>query len=285
LKFVNNDISQESISLGLVVISGQNLFYKVSQEKINVANKLNPDSKKLLDFALKNLEKHFDFNKKGLELFSPKHSEYLEYLLRLANYNNGILQFSPPSQITKEFDKAGFQHYFEKLVFKNELDQELLNKPSKFQVKIKEKLHIPLREQIDVNYTLKQHSLPSLFFDFHFDGLGYNGAMYGIKSIDFNANKKLANIKAEIAEFESVIKRLNKFAQRQEINGDPKYFLLMDPYEGDKVSYADLYAILKNQDAFRLASSQEIEPIVKDIKKSKAKKFSDLLVTPTVVNN
>ena len=279
LKFVNNDISQESISLGLMVMSGQNFFYKISLEKIKLANKLNPGSKKLLDFSIQNLENYFNFNKNGLAPFSPKNREYHEYFSRLADYNNGILQFSKPASIKKEFDKESFKLYFEKFIGRVDAEMESIQAPSLFQNEIEQKLHLPLKEQIDVNYTLKQDSLPSLFFDFHFDGLGYNGAMYGLKSIDFNAKKNISAIKAEIAEFESVIDRLNKFAEKRNISGDHQYFLLVDPYIGHKPSFNELYGILKNADmpSFKLANSGEIAPIVKEIKKNKAKKFSSLL--------
>lgn len=279
LKFVNNNISQESISLGLMVMSGQNFFYKISSEKIKLANKLNPGSRKLLDFSIRNLENYFNFDKNGLSLFSPKNSEYQEYFSRLADYNNGILQFSKPAFIKKEFDRESFKLYFEKFIGKVDAEIESIHAPSLFQNEIAQKLHLPLKEQIDVNYTLKQDSLPSLFFDFHFDGLGYNGAMYGLKSIDFNAKKNISTIKAEIAEFESVIERLNKFAEKKDISGNHQYFLIVDPYNGHKQSFNELYAILKNADmpSFKMANSDQIAPIVKEIQRNKAKKFSNLL--------
>jgi hypothetical protein len=277
LKFINNEISQESISLGLVVISGQKLFFKISTEKLKFANRLNPESKKLLEFSIKNLENYFKFNTNGLDLFAPKSVEYQEYLSRLSDYNNGILQISKPAYIKKNFDESSFKLYFEKLIGKDKEDSKIVHPPSLFQIEIEQKLHKPLKEQIDVNYTLKQSSLPSLFFDYHFDGLGYNGSLYGIKSIDLNANKQLASIQSEIAEFESVIDRLNKFAENQNITGDSQYYLIMDSYSGKNPAYNDLYSILKELPSFKLVSSKDIPPIVKDIKKSKAKKLSGLL--------
>ncbi|WP_373521106.1 hypothetical protein, partial [Aquiflexum sp.] len=191
---------------------------------------------------------------------------------------NGILQISKPAYIKKDFDESSFKLYFDKLIGKDKEELKMVNVPSLFQIEIEQKLHKPLKEQIDVNYTLKQSSLPSLFFDYHFDGLGYNGAMYGIKSIDLNASKPIANIQSEIAEFESVIDRLNKFAKNRNINGDSQYFLIMDAYMGKNLAYNDLYSILKDIPSFKLVSSEDIPPIVKDIKKNKAKKLSDLLV-------
>lgn len=277
LKFINNEISQESISLGLVVISGQKLFFKVSSEKLKIANRLNPESKKLLVFSIKNLENHFKSNTNNLDFFAPKSIEYQEYLSRLSVYNNGIFQVSKPTYIKKEFDESSFKLYFENLIGKDKEDSTIINSPSLFKIDIEQKLHEPLKEQIDVNYTLKQKSLPSLFFDFHFDGLGYNGSIYGIKSIDLNASKPIAGIQSEIAEFESVIDRLNKFAENQNITGNPQYFLIMDSYRGKNLAYTDLYSILKDLPSFKLVSSDDISPLVNDIKRNEVKKLSSLL--------
>ena len=52
LRFVNNPLSDESIALGLIVVSENDVFFKMSAKKINFAKKLNPVSGKLLDFSL-----------------------------------------------------------------------------------------------------------------------------------------------------------------------------------------------------------------------------------------
>jgi len=280
LKFVNNDVSQESISLGLFVISGRKMFFKLSDKKVDFANKLNPESKKLLGFSLKNLISHFNFSANKNELFLSSPADQKEYLNRLSNYNNGILQFTKPTFIKKDFDDSVYQSYFEDLIGGElnkafELQQSYL---SEFSEKLESKLYSPLRDQIDVNYKLKQSSLPSLFFDFHFDGLGVNGAMYGIKAIDFNSKKANA-IQAEIAEYESVIDRLKKFASQKNINGNDQFYLLADPYMGTVPSNLDLYSILESEDmpSFKVANTSEIMGIVNEIKQNKAQKFSDLL--------
>lgn len=280
LKFVNNDVSQESISLGLFVISGPKLFFKLSEKKVNFAHKLNPESKKLMGFALKNLIKHFNFGANKNDLFLPSQADHKEYLNRLSNYNNGILQFSKPAFIKKDFDQKIFQCYFDELIGSeldkaSELHQAQL---SEFNLKLESKLYSPLRSQIDVDYMLKQSSLPSLFFDFHFDGLGVNGAMYGVKAIDFNS-KKVNALRAEIAEYESVIDRLKKFASQNNINGQHQYYLLADPYLGSSPSNFDLYSILESEEmpSFKLANTSDIKGIVKEIQQNKAQKFSDML--------
>ena len=36
IRFVNNPLSKENLAIGMIVISGGKVFYKFSQEKINI---------------------------------------------------------------------------------------------------------------------------------------------------------------------------------------------------------------------------------------------------------
>jgi hypothetical protein len=68
----------------------------------------------------------------------------------------------------------------------------------------------PLNQQF-----IWEKSLTSLFFDFKYAGLDFNGSMYATKSIDFNSNKSFAQIKSKISDYESVIESLNKFTENE----------------------------------------------------------------------
>jgi len=103
--------------------------------------------------------------------------------------------------------------------------------------------------------------------------------MYAAKSIDFNANKSISDIRAEISEYESVIERLNTFAKSKQINEPSSYYLVADQYEGKKLSYLDLYSLLKEQNMpyFKLISSNNLDVFVEKIEKRKVGKFSALV--------
>lgn len=118
-----------------------------------------------------------------------------------------------------------------------------------------------------------------MFFDFHFDGLGVNGAMYAAKSVDFNVDKSIGDIRAEISEYESVIERLNIFAKSKNILGDPIYYLVADPYKGKTPSYLDLYSLLKNENMpfFKLITSNELDIFSNQILKNNVSKFSEIV--------
>jgi hypothetical protein len=284
LRFVNNPVSNESIAVGLIFISQDQVYFKYSQQKINFVKKLNPAISKLFDFSIAQLSSYIkkDSLVSSDLLFQFPKNINANFLNRLADYNNGILQFSKLSFIKENVDQEIFLDYFKKFINNSVVEQKQLHidHPFPLNLKIEKSFCVPLKDKIDINYTLKKKSLPSLFFDFKFDGIGFNGSMYAAKSIDFNSNKSLPQIKTEISEFESVIERLNKFAESKNIfNKNPQYNLIVDPYTGNSPSTSDLYSLLKeeNMPFFKLISSDDIDELVKQIIKQKIHKFSELI--------
>lgn len=280
LKFVNNSISGENISLGLISISGDQVFFKYSKNKLLIANKLNSDAKKLLSFNLNKIEEFisYDLKDQSDKLIQFDKSINLNFLNRLSNYNNGLIQFTKPSFIKTSINVDVFNTFFFEFIDNSELVNEKSIKISSLKNKISKGLYIPLKEVIDVDYTLKKEKFPSLFFDFHFDSLGVNGALYGSKAIDFNT-KKISQIRYEVAEYESVIERMKKFALSKSINGDHKFHIITDEYLGNSASYSELYSMLENKEImpyFELIDSKNLDKIVNIIEKKNASKFSNL---------
>jgi hypothetical protein len=283
LKFVNNSLSGENISIGLIFVSGDNVFFKISKNKIALTSKLNAASKKLVDFSISRIQ---DFVSKDIEdqshkLISFKKKIDVEYLNRLSSYNNGLIQFSKPSYIESDINLERFEKFYKDYIDNSNIVIEKSKNISILKQNIIEQLYNPLKSKIDIDFTLKKEQLPSLYFDFHFDSIGYNGCIHASKAIDFN-NKQVSQIRAEISEYESIIGRINKFALDKSISGEPFYYIISDEYNGKSISYLDLYSMLKDDKIplLKLISSSEInKSIVKRVIDSKAHKFSSLLAS------
>lgn len=280
IKYVNNSLTNETISLGLIVISNNEIYFHLSPNKIELVKKLNSKNYKLLEFSLKQF-KHFaekETKEENSELFSSVKIIDFEYLNRLSNYNNGILQFSKPESIDSIISYENFLEYVKKFIGED-LMIPVRMAISPFKEIIKEKLYEPLQDKIDVDFILKKHKLESLFFDFHFDCIGVNGALYAAKAIDFNANRQLGQIRTDISEFESVIERLNRFAQNKGLSNNNTYCLIVDSYKGNQPSYNDLYSLLKKDimPLFKIIESTEVEKFTSKVISHKARKFSEEL--------
>jgi hypothetical protein len=284
LKFVSNPLSDESIALGIVVVTDERVFFKISDAKIDFAKKLSPSCARLLDFSIKQLSEFADLdscNSSDRIIKCEKRIKF-DFLQRLSKYNNGLLQFSKPLSIGKDIaDDLAFNSYFEKYIGTDikSIKKDKKEYNSELKQNVQERLYEPLKDKIDVDFILKKDKLPTLYFDFHFDSIGVNGSMYAAKSIDLNSSRKLADIKSDISEYESVLERLNKFAEKKHINGLHEYYLIVDPYKGNVPSYNDLYSLLEKETMpyFKLINSNELDRVVKNVIKNNAHKFSEEL--------
>jgi hypothetical protein len=284
LKFVNNVMSGENISLGLVAISNGKVFFRVSNQKLQLARKLNSKNAKLLDFSIKQLDGYLSHD---LESGTDNMNEFKGHLNsivldRLSKYNNGLLQFSAPSAMESEISQSDFYSYFDRFIGKDEVqvqDSEDSQIPSKLINNIETKFIAPLANRIDLNLTIKKKQLPSLFFDFAVDGLGVNGSLYVVKSLDLNVIKP-STAKANISEYESLLDRLIDFSKAKGVTGDPMTYLIMDVPEKGKSEIQDLYRYLINEKMkyFRVISSDTLSQVTSEIIYQNARKFSqDLL--------
>lgn len=283
LKYVSNNLSGENIAIGLLAVSDKKRFLKISKSKLKLIKSLNADASKLIEFSLNQLNKIFDDDLKNFDQQKLINQNILsvEYLNRLASYNNGLVQFSSPQTFNMIFEEADFDNFFQKYIsIEPEVSPKKVIPNSRLKVELQNNFYNPLRNKIDVDYTLKRKSLPSLLFDFHLDGLGVNGAVYAVKSIDVNTHSYPAHLKNEISEYESVLERLTRFGNEKGISGKPKYNLVFEEYKGNVPSLIELSSIISenNMPLFEVCSTKNIDQIKTSIIDSKATKFSELLV-------
>ena len=272
LRFINSPLSGENIAIWLIAISEDQVRFKFSNEKVSLVKKLNPDSFDLTIFTINKIQESINSAKiKVDELIGHENIFTKDYIQRLSEYNNGILQFDKPVAINIKFDKSFFESFFSKYI---ELDSHSVKQQDKpvslFRNKIESKLYKPLSNQIDVNLKIKKKQIPSLYFDYHLDG---------IKAIDLNSHQAPNQIVKDISEFESFNQRLDSFAKSKGISGVNKHFLVMDPYKGNKMSYLDLYSILsegeKTLSFYELIGSKDLNGLVLQLKENKARKFTE----------
>lgn len=272
------------MAIGLIVKSGGKIFYKFSKDKISLVSKVNNSNSELLKYTVGKVSDFIDSELKNeVSFFSKDVKVNLEYLDRLSIYNNGFLQFDKPSIINLDFNASIFQKFFNKYI---ELHLQTPKKAlvdKTFKNTIDAVFRKPLQEIIDVNYKVKKEQIPGLFFDYTLDGIGVNGSLYSVKSIDFNSEKPLDTLRREISELESLNYRLDMYSDKLGLNKEENHhYLVVDPYVGTKSSYHRLYEILKDQsqnnDFYSVIDTSFLPKVTRQIKASPAiKKFSEFL--------
>lgn len=284
VRFVNNPLSKENLAIGMILISENNVYYKFSKDKIALSHKINNSNSNLLDYTIKKISDFIDFQlKEEVSLFSKEVSVNLEYLKRLSVYNNGFIQFDSPSVLHMSFNSSSFNDFFKKYIELNLKPQKKQVIDRAFKKTIKKVFFEPLQDVIDLNYKVKKEHIPDLFFDYILDGIGVNGSIYSVKSIDLNSEKPLDSIRRDISDLESLNYRLNIFSKEYSLDaGNANHYLVIDPYKGSKSSYHKLYNILKEQKAsdypYSIIDTNSLPSVTNAIKSSKSiSKFSDFL--------
>lgn len=284
IRYVNNPLSKENLAIGMILISGDSIFYKFSDNKIKLAHKINSRNGDFLDYTVEKILAFIRNELKNeIELFPGNNSINVEYLNRLSVYNNGFLQFDKPSALNMEFNRSRFEDFFNKYVEVVLPVQKKKIIDRAFERTIQRVFKDPLKDRINLDYKIKKESVPNLFFDYRIDGIGVNGSIYTLKSIDLNSEKPLDNYRKDISELESLNYRLDLFGEKNGLKANEnKHFLLINPYKGSKGSYHDLYEVLKEQNAeefpYRLIGSEDLPKVTAEFKKSNSiKKFTDFI--------
>ncbi|EMR04146.1 hypothetical protein [Cesiribacter andamanensis] len=282
VRYVSNQWSNENIAVGLLAVSGKKVFFQLSDRKLKLTQKLNPAAQRLLKFSLSQFEQFVEKEQDALvekaqaSLLAQSSKIDLAFAKQLHAYNTGILQFSVPELIDREFDQKSFGKYFVKIIDaqvpkKNEVQE------SEFVRRIADKLYKPLEDKVDVNYTLQKQALPTLYFDYHLDNIGVNGAIIASSSIDLN-NERIDVLQKKLAEYESVVERLKSFGERNQLSSEHVFYLIADSYKGTTASNMELDGLLEGGlGKFQRVSTFELDKIVQRVEEKNATKFSSLL--------
>ncbi|WP_044208407.1 hypothetical protein [Flammeovirga sp. OC4] len=284
IRFVNNPLSKENLAIGIILVSKSKVYYKFSDQKIRFSKNINSSNAKLLDYTIKKVSDFIDSEfRKDISLFSQDNSIYIDYLKRLSIYNNGFLQFDNPKALNLEFNSISFENFYQKFI---EIKYKKISKETvdkSFENTIKKVFHEPLKGLIDLDYKIKKQEIPNLFFNYTLDGIGVNGSIYSVKSLDLNSEKPIDTFQREISDLESLNYRLDLFSKENLSNpNSDNHYLVVNEYKGRKDSYQKLYEILKSQNdlsfPYSVISTDELPTLTKKIKSSESIiKFSDFI--------
>lgn len=124
-----------------------------------------------------------------------------------------------------------------------------------------------------------------MFFDYTLDGIGVNGSVYSLKSIDLNSEKPLDSFRRDISDLESLNHRINLFSKENNLDSkNNQHYLVIDQYKGSKSSYHKLYDILMDQDnadyPYTIIDTNSLPSVTKNFQDAQSIiKFSDYLET------
>lgn len=177
---IRPDIS-EKLSMGLIFVSNDKVYFKFSNNKSNLLKHLLPSGPlKSVKEGLKNISNKFNKhqtieNDTSIITFKEKinHKEFsLSYLEYLSNYNNNLITFSKPALIDIEINNEIFNTFFKKFVDDSIIENALPEK-KKFEVFRRSYLK-KVYTQFNIEQKLTSKEIPNLLLPVKFDLVGKN---------------------------------------------------------------------------------------------------------------
>lgn len=235
---IRADIS-EKISIGLVFVSDEKVYFRYSNNKVNLLKHLLPSGPlKSVKEGIKNIDTKFNHHKRITSntseiSFNEKldNREFsLPYLDYLSNYNNNLITFSKPAAIDIELNTDIFNTFYKKFVDEINLENSISNR-NQFELFRKEYFKRVIK-QFNIDVKLTSREIPNLLVPVKFDLVGKNERAV---VAEFVNTESTAN---------SIINQFNNFYSFRDAEPNSKRFLVAS--EPDKKLFPeqhDLWAI------------------------------------------
>lgn len=253
-------IANEQLSVGLFLSNGSDVFFHYSPEKLNLIHKLlSDDAFDLVKHYIEGFNQDINSEKRN---FKHSHADYFSYL---SDYNNNLITFSKPTQVSLKADKMVFQTLFEKFVFKFKAEvKNYVTKESPLTV-VKEGLYPLIRERVNINKTLTTKEIPNLLVSkVKVNFIGQNNKPVVGDVIDFESGTNAIDNK--IGHFTTLIDALNK--------KPGKYYIIGE--EPSKKLFPEQHATwvqVHNSKSLEFVPLNEVEKISEYMKRHNVKPF------------
>lgn len=276
IKISPNSLSDDKLTVGIILFDGDHYKERFSVTKINLAKSLVDINKDLIDFVIKEIKNKIKETNELIkqskdDLFGYEfiNSEYFNYL---DSYSNGIFKFTQSNLITGTITDNSFAKLYRLLVDskeKNKKSNELIKLEKEFYNRIDSNLIKRVEGRIHTNITLDSHIIPATS-NFVLDCIGKNGTLIGAKSLSFTQTKE--TLQKTVNNYISVIAQLSA-SFRQDLLSNTFYLIADEPTK--KGSYEAKYwnQLRNNEKIFRVIPSSESGEIAETVEKSNAQMF------------
>lgn len=279
IKIAPNTMTDDCLSIGLLVCDGSKYWLQFSEERKNASKRLMDENADAVDFIVKQISLHIqklnkEIIKSNTELFplnSLLNSEYFSYL---NNYSNGLLRFSKPSFLNDVINEEKFLKLFALLIDKN-IERKPKVKDTaneKFYAAINKNLIKKVEKKIHTKVNINSATLPSMYFQYEMDCIGLNGAFVGAKSIPFN--KSVPTLDKDISHYIALISLLSTKYNKDVKNNN--FFLIADEPTVINSPEHNTWENIINNPLFKVVNSEEVSTIAEKVEQTKAKTFLEV---------
>jgi len=244
---------QEKLSIGLLLISTDEVFFLFSKTKLSAVRTLIDSSLyKYLNETIKQIEVAvYSENSVNDTLFagSDKNRQFSQgYLAYMNNYSNNLIHFSAPIEIDLPANEDLFNCLYNKYIDATETVQ----KKTKSVEKVKEEFYPQIRNYYNTNREITTIDIPTLLMSVNVDLIGKNEFPVFGQIIDFE--RPVYNIRQDVAVLDFLMDAYDQGKARNFMVGN----------EPDKNAYPkshDAWTDLRKGNKFNYLPLDEIEQI------------------------
>ena len=259
LQVIFNQGVGEHLSVGLLLASeGEQLFFKISEEKLDAAKMLLSEaSKRLLHESIRDLKNNLGESsptpQTTLDFFqSPfRQAAYLQYLSR---YQNNLVRFSSPIEIEVPFNQELFKALCWRYVYpdpENETPRLLVSSPFE---PLRSSFYPKIEKQVNTNFQLTSIVLPTLFLNTTVNLIGQNEVQVVGKEIHFE--KRSYNLGKDLNDIYAMIKA---FEANGQDNG--KYYLIGNEPSKNEIKQHEMWETMRKSKWVEVVPTDETERI------------------------
>lgn len=278
IKIAPNEMSGDTLTIGILLSTSSGIKVKFSKYKKQIAKSLISADSSILDFVEKEIlakvKEHNNFlseNKKGLfEWSTILDANYFSYL---SKYSNGLLKFSAPTIIADNIDDVKFEKLVRLFVdgtFIPEEDKKPAKKIEKiFYETVEKRLISKVKDKVHIHQQIDSKIVPSLFNPFEIDCIGLNGVLVGAKALPFTQSKE--TLHKSVNTYISVIAQLS--AKYKKSLDENKFYLIADQPDKKSPEYQLWKQLFSTEKLLKVISSDESGQVADLIENNKASKF------------
>lgn len=282
LSIKTNSYSEEKVTVGVMAIASQEVFYAYSKSKLNLLDKLVFQSG-LTQFAgsiLKQYEhtvKETNANLKSgqISLIQKTNLFTKDYFDYLSKYNNGAVQFSEPVVLNKDFTKEDFENYYAKFVGEP-ISQDKEKPVVSFYKKVKPLIHKEnIEQKADVNFEFNPQEFLGILKTTQIPLLTKNGAIQALQLVDFE--KQFNTIVNHFYETKIIHNALSKFSEKKGLELSKIKIGFEKPANKTEQFKVFNMAFKEYKNDFEFITLDEIDDYTNEIVNSNNVTFSSLL--------
>ena len=279
IKIVPNEMSGDSLTIGIILSSPEGIRLKISKaKKVFAKSVINIDGS-LIDFVEREIankikEQNNILNSSKNSLFEASTFLTSDYFKYLASYSNGLLKFTHPIMIADNVDDLKFLKLFSLFVDNSvepvtKKDGSIKKYEKAFYNKVNTNLIEKVKDKVHIKESIGSSVVPTLFNPFEIDCIGLNGVLIGAKSLPFIQSK--VTLHKSLNTYISVIAHLSATYKRSlEKN---RFFLIADQPAKNSPTYNLWYDLYKNDNIVKVISSDDSGEVAELIDESGASKF------------